>query len=331
MTRRIVDEPPLDISTVKKLVFAEPSAPVPHYLEDLVQQARGLKPLRTAVVHPVDNASLCGVIEAARAQLINPVLIGPEAKIRAAAHAAHLDLSGYELVATEHSHAAAAAGVALARERRVAALMKGSLHTDEFMEAIVCEPRLRTARRMSHVFIIDAPAYPRPLFVTDAALNIYPTLEDKVDIVQNAIDLAHALGLNNPKVAILSAVETVSPKIRSTLDAAVLCKMAERGQIRGGIIDGPLAFDTAVSRDAADAKDLHSPVTGQADIFVVPDLEAGNILAKQLEYLAQAKLAGIVLGARLPIILTSRADPIAARLASCAIAVLLARDDTPRP
>jgi phosphate acetyltransferase/phosphate butyryltransferase len=169
------------------------------------------------------------------------------------------------------------------------------------------------------------------LFVTDAALNIYPTLEDKVDIVQNAIDLAHALGLNNPKVAILSAVETVSPKIRSTLDAAVLCKMAERGQIRGGIIDGPLAFDNAVSQDAADAKDLHSPVTGQADIFVVPDLEAGNILAKQLEYLAQAKLAGIVLGARLPIILTSRADPIAARLASCAIAVLLARDDTPHP
>jgi phosphate acetyltransferase len=331
MTRRIVDEPPLDISPVKGPLSTERSPHVPGYLEKLVQQARGLKPLRTAVVHPVDGASLCGAIEAAHAQLIIPVLIGPEARIRAAAHAAHIDVSDYELVATEHSHAAAAAAVALARERRVAALMKGSLHTDEFMEAIVGEPRLRTARRMSHVFIIDAPAYPRPLFVTDAALNIYPTLEDKVDIVQNAIDLAHVLGLNNPKVAILSAVETVSPRIRSTLDAAVLCKMAERGQIRGGIIDGPLAFDSAVSREAADAKDLHSPVTGQADIFVVPDLEAGNILAKQLEYLAQAKLAGIVVGARLPIILTSRADPIAARLASCAIAILLARDETSHP
>ena len=328
MTRRIVDEPPLTISTVKDAVPSQRSAQKHSYLEDLVQRARGRKPLRTAVVHPVDSASLCGAIEAARAQLINPVLIGPEAKIRAAAQAARMDLSPYELLATEHSHAAAATAVALARERRVAALMKGSLHTDEFMEAIVCEPKLRTARRMSHVFIIDAPAYPRPLFVTDAALNIYPTLEDKVDIVQNAIDLARALGLNNPKVAILSAVETVSPKIRSTLDAAVLCKMAERGQITDAIIDGPLAFDNAVSRDAADAKNLHSAVTGQADIFVVPDLEAGNILAKQLEYLAQAKLAGIVVGARLPIILTSRTDPIAARLASCAIAMLLASDDS---
>ena len=296
-----------------------------HQYQRLVRQSKGLEPIRTAVVHPVDAVSLLGAIEAAKAELIVPVLIGPEAKIRGAAEQAKLDLSGYELVATEHSHAAAAQAVALARDHKVEALMKGSLHTDEFMGAIVGEEKLRTDRRMSHVFVIDAPGYPRPLFVTDAAINIYPTLEDKGDIIQNAIGLAHALGLELPKVAILSAVETISPKIKSTLDAAALCKMADRGQITGGILDGPLAFDNAVSEEAAKTKGIVSPVAGRADIFVVPDLEAGNMLAKQLEYLAEAQVAGIVLGARVPIILTSRADKTMARLASCAIALLLAR------
>jgi phosphate acetyltransferase/phosphate butyryltransferase len=296
--------------------------------QDLVEKARGVSPIRTAVVHPVDTVSLAGAIEAAKKKLIVPVLIGSESKIRAAAEQAKLDLSAYELVPTEHSHAAAAAAVALARDRKVEALMKGSLHTDEFMGAIVHEKKLRTARRMSHVFVIDAPDYPRALFVTDAAVNIYPALEDKVDIVQNAIELAHALGIKRPKVAILSAIETVSPKIKSTLDAAALCKMADRRQITGGILDGPLAFDEAVSEEAAKTKGIVSPVAGQANIFVVPDFEAGNMLAKQLEYLAEAEIAGIVLGARVPIILTSRADKTLARLSSCAIALLLARHKT---
>ncbi len=296
-----------------------------HYYLQLIEQCRGLEPLRTAVVHPVDTVSLLGAIEAAKAKLIVPVLVGPESKIRAAAQAAKLDLSAYELEPTEHSHAAAAKAATLARDREVEALMKGSLHTDEFMGAIVAEEKLRTARRMSHVFVIDAPGYPRPLFITDAAINIYPTMEDKIDIVQNAIDLAHALGLKHPNVAILSAVETVSPKIKSTIEAAALCKMAERGQITGGVLDGPLAFDNAVSEEAAKTKGIVSPVAGNADIFVTPDLEAGNMLAKQLEYLAQAQVAGIVLGARVPIILTSRADNTLARLGSCAIALLLAR------
>jgi phosphotransacetylase len=312
--------------TVRKATAAA-SAASPHasaHHEQLLAQARGLKPLRTAVVHPTDALSLGGAVAAAKARLIVPILVGPEAKIRAAASEASIDLAGYETVWTEHSHAAAALAVALACDRKVEALMKGSLHTDEFMGAIVSEQRVHTARRMSHVFVIDAPAYPRPLFVTDAAVNIYPTLEDKVDIVQNAIELAQALGVSQPKVAILSAVETVSPKIRSTLDAAVLCKMAERGQITGGVLDGPLAFDNAVSVEAARAKGLSSAVAGCADIFVVPDLEAGNMLAKQLEYLAQAETAGIVLGARVPIMLTSRSDKVLARLASCALALLLA-------
>jgi phosphate acetyltransferase/phosphate butyryltransferase len=296
-----------------------------HHHRRLLRQARRLTPLRTAVVHPVDALSLGAAIEAAQARLIIPVLVGPEARVRAAARLARIDLAPYDCVWTEHSHAAAAAAAALAAEHQVEALMKGSLHTDEFMGAIVCEARLRTARRMSHVFVIDAPAYPRPLLVSDAAINIYPTLEEKVDIVQNAIDLAHALSIRTPRVAILSAVETVSPRIKSTLDAAVLCKMAERGQITGGILDGPLAFDNAVSREAARAKGIRSPVAGRADIFIVPDLEAGNMLAKQLEYLAGAQIAGIVLGARVPVILTSRADNTLARLGSCAIALLLAR------
>jgi phosphate acetyltransferase len=293
--------------------------------QTLVEKAKGLKPVRTAVVHPVDIVSLLGAIKAAEAGLIEPVLVGPQAKIAAVAAEAKLDLSPYQLVATEHSHASAAQAVALARERKVEALMKGSLHSEEFMSAIVGEEKLRTARRMSHVFVIDVPGYPRPLFVTDAAVIIYPTLEDKVDIVQNAIELAHVLGLALPKVAILSAVETVSSKIRSTIDAAALCKMADRGQITGGILDGPLAYDNAVSAEAAKAKGIVSKVAGDADILVVPDLEAGNMLAKQLEYLARAEVAGIVLGARVPIILTSRADKTLARLSSCAIALLLAR------
>ncbi|ACF03536.1 bifunctional enoyl-CoA hydratase/phosphate acetyltransferase [Rhodopseudomonas palustris] len=300
--------------------------------ERLIEMTRGLQPIRTAVVHPVDSASLLGAVEAAREGLIVPVLVGPEAKIRAAAAQAAVDLAGYEIVAVEHSAAAAEAGVAMARAGEVEAVMKGALHTDELMHAVVDRTRgLRTARRISHVYAIDAPDYPRALLVTDAAINIYPTLADKRDIIQNAIDLAHALGIAEPRVAILSAVETVTESIRSTLDAAALCKMAERGQIKGGILDGPLAFDNAVSEEAAKTKGIVSQVAGRADIFVVPDLEAGNMLAKQLEYLAHARVAGIVLGARVPIILTSRADKTLARLGSCAIALLLARHNTAAP
>jgi phosphotransacetylase/acyl dehydratase len=295
-----------------------------HQYQRLIRQAKGLAAIRTAVVHPVDAVSLLGAVEAAKADIIVPVLVGPEARIRKAAEQAKLDITPYELLATEHSHAAAAAAAALARDHKVDALMKGSLHTDEFMGAIVGEEKLRTSRRMSHVFVIDTPEYPRPLFLTDAAINIYPNLDDKRDIVVNAIELAHALGVAEPRVAILSAVETVTEKIKSTLDAAALCKMADRRQITGGILDGPLAFDNAVSEEAAKTKGIVSPVAGRADILVVPDMEAGNMLAKQLEYLAHAQVAGIVLGARVPVILTSRADKTLARLASCAIALLLA-------
>ena len=291
---------------------------------DLLAAAQGAPRVRTAVVHPVDMVSLQGAVEAARAGLIEPVLVGPEAKIRQAAAQAHVDLAPFRLVPTAHSHAAADAAVALARTGEVAALMKGALHTDELMHAVVArDTGLRTGRRISHVFAMDVPTYPRPLFITDAAINVYPTLEDKRDIVQNAIDLAHALGIAAPRVAILSALETVYPKIASTIEAAALCKMAERGQITGAIVDGPMAFDLAVSEQAARTKGFVSPVAGQADILVVPDLEAGNMLAKQLEYLGQAQVAGIVLGARVPIMLTSRADGTLARLASCALAALL--------
>ncbi|NIA52961.1 bifunctional enoyl-CoA hydratase/phosphate acetyltransferase [Massilia sp. TW-1] len=292
----------------------------------LLQAATDAPRVRTAVVHPVDTVSLLGAVEAAREGLIEPVLVGPEAKIRQAAAQANIDLTPYRIVPTEHSHAAADAAVALARTGGVRAIMKGALHTDELMHAVVAQDTgLRTGRRISHVFAMDVPTYPRPLFITDAAINVYPTLEDKRDIVQNAVDLAHALGLAAPRVAILSALETVSPKIASTIEAAALCKMAERGQIEGAIVDGPMAFDLAVSAEAAQTKGFASPVAGQADILVVPDLEAGNMLAKQLEYLAEAQVAGIVLGARVPIILTSRADGPLARLASCALAALLVR------
>lgn len=292
----------------------------------VLDRVREFAPIRIAVVHPVDSNALLGAIEAAQAHLIIPILIGPPDKIRAVALAHEIDLSPYELIPTEHSHAAAEQGAALARAGKVEAVMKGSLHTDEFMHAMLA-PRigLSTDRRMSHVFVMDVPAYPRPLFITDAALNIAPDLAVKRDIVQNALDLAHALGIALPKVAILSAVETVNPKIQSTVEAAALCKMADRGQITGGIVDGPLAFDNAVSFEAAHTKGMISPVVGQADILVVPDLEAGNMLAKQLEYLAEAQAAGIILGARVPIVLTSRADSPEVHMASCALALLLAR------
>jgi len=293
------------------------------HLHDL---SSGLPPIRTAVVHPVDSNALLGAIEAAQANLIVPVLVGPAGKIHAVAAAQGVDLSPYTLVPTEHSHEAAEKAVAMARASEVDALMKGSLHTDELMHAVVAPGiGLSTARRMSHVFVMDVPAYPRPLFITDAALNIYPDLEAKRDIVQNAVDLAHVLGIETPRVAILSAVETVNPKLPSTLEAAALCKMADRGQITGGVVDGPLAFDNAVSPEAARTKGIISPVAGQADILVVPDLEAGNMLVKQLDYLADAQSAGIVLGARVPIVLTSRADSPLSHTVSCAIAVLLAQ------
>jgi phosphate acetyltransferase len=280
-----------------------------------------------AVVHPCDRDSLLGAIEAAKIGLIVPVLVGPSARIRATAKSEGVDLSAYRLVSTEHSHAAAAAAVAMARNGEVEALMKGSLHTDELMSAVVpTEAGLRTARHISHVYILDVPTYPRLLMITDAAINIAPDLADKADICRNAIDLAHVLGLPEPKIAILSAVETVNPRIASTVDAAALCKMAERGQIVGGIIDGPLAFDNAISADAARIKQIESPVAGRADILLVPDLESGNMLAKQLQYLAGAGSAGIVLGARVPIVLTSRADPVRDRLASTAVLKLLAHD-----
>ncbi len=295
-------------------------------LRALVEQARARvgRPLRTAVVHAVDAVSLGGAVDAARDGLIEPVFVGPEARLRAAAEAAGIDLSGYAIEPAEHSHAAAARAVALAREAGVQALMKGSLHTDELLRAVLdAQGGLRTARRLSHVFVMDVVGLDRLQLLTDAAVNVAPDLLAKRDIVQNAIDLAHALGIAEPRVAILSAVETVTPKIPSTLDAAALCKMAERGQIRGASLDGPLGFDNAVSLRAARTKGIASTVAGQADVLVAPDLEAGNMLAKQLEYLADAKVAGIVLGARVPVILTSRADLADARMASCALAVLL--------
>lgn len=293
--------------------------------QQLVARCQGLPPTRTAIVHAVDPVSIAGAVEAASLGLIDPVFVGPEAKMLAAAKTAGIDLSQYRLVATPHSHAAAAEAVALARSGDVEALMKGSLHTDELMhEVLLADSGLRTERRVSHVYLFDVVAYPRPLLITDAAINIQPSLSDKRDICQNAIDLAHILGIPDPKVAILSAVETVNDKLPSTLDAAALCKMADRGQIQGGQLDGPLAFDNAVSPEAARTKQIVSSVAGQADILLVPDLESGNMLAKQLTFFDGADAAGIVLGARLPIILTSRADSARTRIASCAIASLVA-------
>ncbi len=290
----------------------------------LIAMAAAPQPISMAVVHPCDHDSLMGAVKAAQANLIVPVLIGPLAKIHAVARAGDTDISAYRIVDVAHSHAAAKCAVAMAREGAVEALMKGSLHTDELMaEVVASETGLRTERRISHVFIMDVPTYPRMLLITDAAINIAPTLDEKADIVQNAIELAQVLQVPEPKVAILAAVETVMSKQRSTIDAAALCKMADRGQITGGVLDGPLAFDNAVSIVAARTKGIKSAVAGRADILVVPDLEAGNMLAKQLEYLADAQTAAIVLGATVPIVLTSRADTVQTRLASCAVALLL--------
>ena len=291
----------------------------------LIRRAEQGVPVPTAIVHPCDRDSLLGAIEAARRGIIEPVLVGPEAKIRAAAEAANVDLAPYRIVGVEHSHAAAARAVAMAHNGEVAALMKGSLHTDELMAAVVArDGGLRTARRISHVFLLDVPSYPRLLLVTDAAVNVAPDVLTKADILQNAFDLAHAIGIAEPKAAVLAAVETVNPAMASTVDAAMLCKMVDRGQITGGLVDGPLAFDNAISEEAVRIKGIVSLVAGKADILLAPDLEAGNMVAKQLQYLAGADSAGIVLGARVPIVLTSRADSVRNRLASAAVMKLLA-------
>jgi len=292
----------------------------------LIEVAKALKPVPTAVAHPCDQSSLSGAVDAAKLGLIKPILVGPKAKIEAVAKQFKLDIAGYELVDAPHSHAAAAKAVELVAQGKAEALMKGSLHTDELMaEVVKKDTGLRTARRISHCFVMDVPAHKDALIISDAAVNIAPTLEDKVDIVQNAIDLARALRAPEIRVAILSAMETVNPKVPSTVEAAALCKMADRGQITGGILDGPLALDNAINLEAAEIKKIVSPVAGRANVLIVPDLEAGNMLAKSLSFLAQADSAGIVLGAKVPVILTSRADSVMARLASCAVAALVAQ------
>ena len=294
--------------------------------KELLSRVETLEAVRCAVVHPCDEGSLSGAMDSARHGLIVPVLIGPEGRIRRVAQEAGISLEGAEIISVEHSHAAAELAAAMAARNEVEILMKGSLHTDELLKAVLAQPALRTGRRLSHVFRFDVPRYAKPLLITDAAINIRPSLQEKVDIVQNAIDFARVLGTPTPKVAILSAVEMVTPSIPSTLDAAALCKMADRGQIQGGELDGPLAFDNAISMDAVRIKGIDSGVAGQADILAVPDLESGNMVAKQLEYLAGASGSGLVLGAGVPIALTSRADGPRARVASCVLAVLSAHD-----
>jgi len=293
--------------------------------EQLLVRCEKLDPVPTAVAHPCEASALSGAVEAFEHGLIVPFLVGPAASIKKIAASSGIDLGKLEIVNVPHSHAAAEKAVALVREGRAEILMKGSLHTDELMGAVVSrEGGLRTGRRISHVFIMDVPTYHKPLVITDGAINIAPTLEDKMDICQNAVDLAISLGLERPKVAILAAVETVTSKMPATIDAAALCKMAERGQIKGAILDGPMAFDNAISKEAAATKGIQSPVAGDPDILLAPDLEAGNMLAKQLSFLANADSAGMVLGAKVPIILTSRADTVRSRIASCAVAVLVA-------
>jgi phosphate acetyltransferase len=293
--------------------------------EQLLARCASLDPIPTAVAHPCEASALAGALEAGAKGLIVPILVGPAAKIQEVASKAGVSLGRTRIVDAAHSHASAAKAVELVRQGEAELLMKGSLHTDELLSAVVArETGLRTARRISHVFIMDVPTYHKVLVVTDAAINIAPTLEDKVDICQNAIDLAIALGVSRPKVAILAAVETVTSKMPATLDAAALCKMADRGQITYAVLDGPLAFDNAISKDAAAIKGIKSEVAGDPDILLAPDLEAGNILAKQLTFLAKADSAGLVLGARVPIILTSRADSVRARIASCGVAMLVA-------
>ena len=302
------------------------SAPRRHEKYDaLIAAASRQAPMVTAVAHPCDTVSLESAVEAAKLGLLKPILVGPVARVRDVAAKAGLDISGFELVDSKHSHDSAAKAVELVRCGKAEGLMKGSLHTDELMAAVVQrDTGIRTARRISHCFVMDVPGHDEALIISDAAVNIAPTLEDKVDIVQNAIDLARALGTLDVRVAILSAMETVNPRVPSTIEAAALCKMADRGQITGGLIDGPLALDNAISIEAAEIKHIVSPVAGRANVLIVPDLEAGNMLAKSLTFLASADAAGIVLGARVPIILTSRADSLLTRLASCAVAVLVA-------
>ena len=316
-----------DLAPIAEAVVVDPLVSHPpdyHVFHKFLERCKSLPAITTAVCWPLSDVALRGAVEAATAGIIQPTLIGDEADMKALAARIGVDISQYPILNADSEQKAAELSVQMCRTGNAQAMMKGSLHTDELMKvAMQRDTGLRTSRRITHVFVMDTPAYARTLLITDAAINITPELEDKVHIVQNAIDLAHALGIAEPKVALLSAVETVNPKIKSTLDAAALCKMADRGQITGGILDGPLAFDTAVSQKAAAIKKLVSPVTGQADILVVPDLESGNMLAKQLEYLGGAQLAGIVLGARVPTILTSRADSAETRLTSCAVAVLL--------
>ena len=316
-----------DLATLAESVTVDPLVEHPqdyHVFHKFLDRCREIPALTTAVCWPLSEVALGGALEAAGAGLIQPILVGDGAEMRRLASRMGVSIAGLPVLEAATEAAAAQASVDLCRSGKAQAMMKGSLHTDELMRvAMARDTGLRTSKRISHVFVMDTPAYDRTLLITDAAINIEPELEDKVHIVQNAIDLAHALGIPEPKVALLSAVETVNPKIASTLDAAALCKMADRKQIVGAVLDGPLAFDTAVSEKAAEIKGLKSPVAGKADILVVPDLESGNMLAKQLEYLGGAQLAGIVLGARVPVILTSRADSAATRLTSCAVAALL--------
>ena len=322
-----------DLAPIAEAVTVDPLVSHPadyHVFHKFLERCKTLPAITTAVCWPMSDVALRGAVEAAEEGLIEPTMIGPEEELKALAAKIGVDISAYPILNADSEVKAAEVSVAMCRSGNAQAMMKGSLHTDELMKvAMQRDTGLRTSRRITHVFVMDTPAYARTLLITDAAINIEPELEDKIHIVQNAIDLAHALGIPEPKVALLSAVETVNPKIKSTLDAAALCKMADRGQITGGILDGPLAFDTAVSEKAARIKQLVSPVTGQADILVVPDLESGNMLAKQLEYLGGAQLAGIVLGARVPVILTSRADSAETRLTSCAVVVLLLYDTHP--
>lgn len=308
--------------TVPRIQLFDPQA----RFKSLLAMGSHLEAVRCAVVHPCDEGSLSGAVDAAHHGLIKPVLIGPEERIRHVAADAGIDLAGYDILNQPHSHAAAEAAAEMAATGQVEMLMKGSLHTDELIKAVLSKPALRTGRRMSHVFRFDVPLYHKPLLITDAALNIRPSLQDKIDILQNAIDFARVMGIKVPKVAILAAVEVVNPSMPSTLDAAALCKMADRGQITGGIIDGPLAFDNAISMAAAQIKQISSPVAGHADIFMVPDLESGNMLAKQLEYLAGASGSGLVLGARVPIALTSRAEGPSNRVASALLGLLVAHN-----
>lgn len=313
--RKRIELPEIEFKTTKN-----------SWYQDLITTKNDIPPLKTGVVHPVDELSLKGAIAAAQQGLIIPVFIGPKQKIIDAAKTAQINLDAYEIIATKHSHEAAERVVQMVHNLEIEAIMKGKLHTDELMKPIIDKEKgLRTGRRMSHVFALQAPNYPKPIFLTDAAINLFPHLKEKCDIVQNAIDLFQALGLGAPKVAILSAIEMVNEKIPSTLDATALCKMAERGQITGGILDGPLAFDNAISLESAHEKGIVSQVAGNADILVVPDVESGNMLYKQMTYLSGIEAAGMVLGARVPIILTSRGSDELSRKASCAMALLYAR------